>query len=705
VEIFRSHHGGTLVREGDHLRTEGALTYLLGFLWGFVLLACFAGWGLALGRVLDLSSESESPEWGKLIVLGMAWIVALGGFLNLLNVMTRGMVWLLLLGGLLLVAAIGGRLCSRDRLGRVFALRPTRLDALALLLCVVAYASCVCLCESPYGNPNLTHRFSLNPWDDLNGGYVTGPLRLLSEGNVGDDPLNAYRSHALGGLAVLQSFALLFLPPTFIHLLDPGLAILTLPFLLHGLGGRRGWPHWLAPALVIFCLILKTHWVNASTQFLPTVFLLALYDALDDLTMQPRVGASRLFVVALVASALIAFKNMLVPGTCLILAIVLILDCIVRRDLRRTMASGLTTGLIMLLLLAPWLVSSYWASGTPLYPLLGEGYWANPMGNMPSLNPSRDLAAEARELLMVLKDPRIILMLLLGALGIAVTTRGSLRQGRGIAYLASLLSAVMVVFSYAHVFHDWMRHSYNFTVLSLLASFALLLGSKEARAWIDGLVPVGTKLLCALLVLLTIAGAAYQLVFVRRTATMISKAIHGTGWDPDAQRASYRQLQASIPPGQPFVAFLPMAHLLDYARNPINVIHWNSGISPPPGLPLKGTPQEVAQYLRSRGIKWFATRDVFWYPAGEGSDPELLRLWSESYDADKAWDSKLVYSYYLIAKCSRSLIATYETTRFDNDLMLVNLERTDSKRPSTDDSAGHESKREARPPAARSREP
>jgi hypothetical protein len=273
-------------------------------------------------------------------------------------------------------------------------------------------------------------------------------------------------------------------------------------------------------------------------------------------------------------------------------------------------------------------------------------------------------------------------MLLLGALGIAVTTRqGQITHCRGIAYLASLLSSVTVAFSFAHVFHTgWMRHSYNFTVLSLLLSFALLLGSKEARAWTDGLVPVGTKLLAALLILLTTAGAAYQLVFVRPTATMIVKAITGNGWDPDAQRASYRQLQSSIPPGQPVVTFLPMVHLFDYARNPINAIHLNSGISPPPGLPLDGSPEEVARYLRSRGIKWFATHDVFWCPAGAGSDPEAILRWSESYNADDAWDARLVYSYYLMAKCSQSLVANYETTRFDKDLLLVNLERTDRVR-------------------------
>ena len=386
-------------------------------------------------------------------------------------------------------------------------------------------------------------------------------------------------------------------------------------------------------------------------------------------------------MVALLASTLITLKNIIIPGTCLILGTFLFLDYVARRETVRTLAAGSATILVMLLLLAPWMISSYRASGTPLYPLLGEGYWANTFGNIPSLASDRDLTAEALQLLSVLKDPRILLLLLLSVPGFAFAARFRFRQGSGVAYLAVLLTSISIVVLYAHVFvGEWMRYSYNFTVVAILTSFALLLGSRDGRCWLDALANGATRALVAPLVLLIMAGLAYQTVYVPRTATMIAKAIRGTAWDPDAERDHYRQIQAAIPPGERIFCFLPMAHLLDYRRNRIYVAHLNCGFSPPPGMPLRGTATEVAQYLRSHGISWFATRDTFWTPGAQSRDPEVIRHFaSENHNADREWDSSAVYSYYLMARCIPLLMATHQTRRFDGDLVLIDLGRPISK--------------------------
>jgi hypothetical protein len=211
------------------------MRYALGLGWGIVLLANFAGWGLVVRRILRLGADEESPDWGQAIVLGMSSIIALGGFLNLSRIMSRGVVWILVLGGLILFLERAWRL--KSRIGwRAFDWPRTPFDMLACIACGMVYASHVCLSFSPYGDPNLRQRFTLNPWDDLKGGYVTLPCRLLSEGNLGDDPFNDMRSFALGGHSLLQAFPLLILPPTYIHILDPGLAILASPLVLHGLG-------------------------------------------------------------------------------------------------------------------------------------------------------------------------------------------------------------------------------------------------------------------------------------------------------------------------------------------------------------------------------------------------------------------------------------------------------------------------------------
>jgi hypothetical protein len=660
-----------VVRDGTR-----AMTYLVGFIWGFVLLACFAGWGLAAERALRISGEERPRDWGCVIILGMASVIALAGPINLAGGLTRGVIWLMLLGGGAVFGAEIRRISSSLASSRTSKVMTTTLGTISLIACLVAYASCVCLAESPFGDAGLRQRFTLNPWDDLSGGYVTGPFRLLSEGRLGEDPFNSPRSLSLGGQPVLQSFALLILPATYIHLIDPGLAILTLPLVLHGLAKQGRWPVWLAPVLTLLCLVFKTHWVNASAQMLPTVVLLTLYGVLDRIARGPRVRQSDLTLAALLSLTLITLKNILVPGVCLILGIFFVLDYIARRELRRTTIAALAMCVIIGLLATPWLISSYRASGTPLYPLLGEGYWANPLGSMPGVVSDRDAAAEAIQLLSVLMDPRIALLLLLAAPAFARATSDRLRDGRDVAYLAVLLTAIVILELYAHVFEfDWMRYSYNFVVVAVLASFDVLLCPREGP-WFYSFERTARRALGASLALLIVVGMAYQATYVKDTAVMIGKSISGKSWDPDAEQEHYRQLQAAIPPGQRFLSFLPMAHLLDYHRNPIHVAHLNCGISPPPGMPLRGTAENLAKYLRSHGVNWIATREEFWTPGGESNDPEAIRLWSEATRAQNAWDSRVVFSYYAMARSLRSLMKTYDTQRFDGRLVLIDLRRT-----------------------------
>ncbi len=651
------------------------MTYLLGFLWGFVLLACFAGWGLALGRALKLSADVDSPEWGKLIVLGMAWVVAVGGFFNLLHVMTRGMVWLILIGGLVLFVAVTWELCARIKLNHVFAWRPTRFDTLVLVLCLAAYGSSICLCESPYGDASLRQRFTLNPWDDLGGGYITYPLRLLSEGTLGDDWFNDRRSiSALGGLSVLQAFALLFLPPTYIHIMDPGLAILALPFVLNGLVPKKTSPIWLPAALYGFCLILRPHWVNASAQVLPNLFLLCLFRSMGDISEQKHVRIASLFEMAMYASAAVTLKSLFVPGTCLILGVYFALEAITRGNLIRALFAGAVFGLMFILLLVPWLVANYFASGTPLYPLLGAGFRGNPMVEIPHLPSIKDLVTKPPLWVKSLGDPRPLAFFFLGGLGLASMLKRDPRDSRSTAYVAFFLGILPILFLFAAAFGDgFMRYTSNYIVPFLVISFARLLGGEEERAWLDRIVPGGWKLLGGGLILATLLGGAVHCVRLPQTVRMVWKAIQGTGWEPDAGLSAYRRMQSSIPAGESFLAFVPMAHLLDFARNRIYVVDTNCAVSPPPGMPLRKSPAEVVEYLQSLGIFWVAGREIEWTPAGESRDIERLRNWGESYKENALWDGSVVTSHYLMAKCIRSLSLAYETAHFDDGLIVINL--------------------------------
>ena len=311
------------------------------------------------------------------------------------------------------------------------------------------------------------------------GGYVTLPERLLSEGSLGDDPFNDRRSiSALGGLSVLQSFALLFLPVTFIHLIDPGMAILGTPLVLHWLGKRHGWPAWLAPALTLFSLALRHGQANASATTLPPLFLLSLYGLLDELAMEDRARTKLLLALALVAAAVITLKQVLIPGTGLILILFLMIDWIVRRNWARTLVSGVVAASATLLFLAPWLISMNRAAGTPLYPLLGKGYRANPMVDLPALVPVDNIGLKMHDLFKDAIDPRTLVYMLLGLAGVMALSFGKLPVRRRITYLAVLLGSTPAVLLLAIVFSkdEFIRYGYPYMLLVFLTSFALLSG-------------------------------------------------------------------------------------------------------------------------------------------------------------------------------------------------------------------------------------
>src|SRR5438270_4968297 len=99
------------------------LRFTMAFLWGFVLLASLAGWGLAVTRLLRVRDD-----WGQAIARGIALSVAVGGWLNLAGAISAGVLvgWIGLGVVLCLVLARTGRGRWPSRI------RPCWVDLLAI---------------------------------------------------------------------------------------------------------------------------------------------------------------------------------------------------------------------------------------------------------------------------------------------------------------------------------------------------------------------------------------------------------------------------------------------------------------------------------------------------------------------------------------------------------------------------------------------
>ena len=88
----------------------------------------------------------------------------LGGPTRLLGALTTVVVWVLLFVGLILPGVEAGRSGLPIVLAQTIPRPWLWIDGLMLAACLLGYGSCVCLGESPYGDPAVRYRFTLNPW-------------------------------------------------------------------------------------------------------------------------------------------------------------------------------------------------------------------------------------------------------------------------------------------------------------------------------------------------------------------------------------------------------------------------------------------------------------------------------------------------------------------------------------------------------------
>lgn len=67
-----------------------------------------------------------------------------------------------------------------------------------------------------------------------------------------------------------------------------------------------------------------------------------------------------------------------------------------------------------------------------------------------------------------------------------------------------------------------------------------------------------------------------------------------------------RRMQAAVPRGARLLVMIDRPFLLDFARNPIELLDQPGAASPWPGIPLAEGEDKVTAYLRARGIRYFA---------------------------------------------------------------------------------------------------
>lgn len=547
-----------------------------GVAWLAFLLFVVSGWGYAVEKIARIEAEDA----GLRGVLGLAGYLALAGPLLAAGVLSRPVILALVGFGALCAAwrewtareAVWTRVGAA--LGRVRTQPGASLFALLILAIVVLQI---------VGAVSMLDR---NPWDD-DIAYTPLVKRLLDAGNL-IEPFSFRRLGAYGGQTVLDALAGARGTLANVHAIDRGLGYALALLALAGYARKLGTSAlWTAVVALVLVLLPDTS-INTASYWTGVVVFVGLYRCVVD---------ERWALAGLVGAAACTLRQNYIAVAVVFLGLAL-LARLVRNGWSAERRNWALSAGVAALVLLPYLVAAYRASGTFLFPFL-EGTW-NPSVSLRATAPTLTDELQFLVWCFIETHPLVIIPSVFAVMVFARDPRPS-RPIRALL-VASTLGLVLMVHAFvgSDANHLW-RYAFAAAV-TLLAVFSLEIGADESPA---RLVPIGRWVLLASLLL--------QLVVQRETLPKrfagifenIREARHG---DPSAraQRDRYAKLQAAIPAGERVAIMLDDPAFLDYGRNRIFNLDTPGYASPGPGLPAFAGPDALRAYLRGLDIRYVA---------------------------------------------------------------------------------------------------
>lgn len=557
--------------------------------WGICILLALAGWGRVLA---DLISPSRKSPWGQRCAWGMSAAVALGGLLNIAQLISPTTLGGFIAIGLLLEASALRR-GVHNLAGWLPRLRATaRRDPLLVL-----GWSLVCLLAGVCYLGAVSTSF-FNEHDDWQG-YFVFPAKMLQTGSLGPDPFSERRLVAsLGGQPFLQAFVLGCGSFANLHLLDAGICMLVLSGMLVELATRFGMGRrmrWLVPLLFLLVPLPRA---NTTSVLSGAVLLLGM----NRMLLEPGLPARSLPVVGLMTGAICALKSTLVPPAILCLLLYLGIR-VFRSSNRRSELAWAGAALVLLLaVLWPWMVSMHASSGTYLYPLLGQGYHGSSYGSFAP--PDVDLSwFSALYVLLVQGTEMPILVLLALAALYWVALREDESRAAVLAIIASAAAGTIIV-TLAVLGAGGLRYSMPFLLPAILL-LVCKLAAVSRNAHPAARLPVAhvTLVVCALWL-----GSSWDVtrLVYRNLAVAAVEGWRGAHAVATGEREQARDMQRAIPQSAVVLARVTKPFLFDFSQQRIYIIDYPGGASPPPGMPSFQGEEKLAEYLRAQGVNYIA---------------------------------------------------------------------------------------------------
>jgi hypothetical protein len=539
--------------------------YAFALIYGLLLLASFVGWGSIVAWWSDRGQAGLSlrAAWG------MALCIAAGGWLNLFGISTRPTLIALVALGILILAI------ARPRI-------PAAASS-SLLLCVIVLLGLRCAAAVSSN--------SYNSQDDYQG-YFVFPQKIIQTGGLGSDPFSERRIiSSLGGQYFLDSMLISGVDEAHIDLLDRGIGLLVLAGLVWSMARELGMARNLAACALLPIALVFSPQANVSSLLIACAMCVALYQTLEMAGRKPNSIVRDGLLVGLLAAGTSTLKMNVIPGVGLLALFYFLGKWLTdRRGRAATLAGAGVAGGATLLFLLPWMIASFRANGTFLYPLLGHGYYGSRFGDYRLPTAEMSLVSIYHWIGTALVGVVPIVILLSVVYSIA---RRQIGTSEFLLALAAVVANIVVAICAGGFATDRFTFSFNFAAILILLCHWL------AR-------PNGV--FAAMLVIGLVIGETWHplRVSLDDNAAWLVSEIKGHTAGDDWDRGEYQAMQQSVPAGQTILARLDDPFLLNFRRNPINIIDMPGRASPPPGMPSFAGSEPLADYLLGQHIRYIA---------------------------------------------------------------------------------------------------
>lgn len=571
------------------MMASAALHFAQAQAWGLLVILGFIGWGLLIVRLL-----AGTPVYAGLAgCVGVALAVFVGGLLNLLHLITAPVLIVIVVAGAEMAAV--DLLLSRGK-SLVLGLEPLlsgwKKGSIWLRLLMLAFALLLLFRLS------ATVRVAAYlPTDDENF-YLPTPVKMMAAHGLPPDPFSERRIEgSVGGNYFLQGLILSALPLQNIQMADRYVGAALLALVALALARQSGLSPAATAAFGLLAMLLPSTTINLTFSMLPSALFLALVLAATHEGPWVNRASTQAFLIGLFAGTVCTLKSTYLPHAAMFCGMLYLLGGW-RNGLSFALRGWFLALAGALLVLVPWMIATKATCGTYLYPIFGNGY------DITAYHPFPKHPAHVTKIIsagLFYGTPLVITILL----QLFVLRRDS----RSDAFLALSVACLAGTIALDVALGGDTIGRYNFPVIKpvLLLLFLQISLQSESRllgipgAFLQAATAAALVLLTVGFELMPVTGCEYTTL-----AQGFGASVEDTPLASADVRDEYARIDAALPKDGVVLTTLQRPYLLQALGERTLLADWPACAGPPPGWPMNGDGEALADYLTAHSIRYLA---------------------------------------------------------------------------------------------------